>query len=256
MQTRNGFGEGGSPALHGDTLVVPWDHEAQSSVYALHADTGDTIWQAKRDERTTWATPLITEANGRTQVILNGSNRVVSYDLSSGEVLWQCGGQAVNPIPSPIREDNLVYCMTGYQGFAVYAIPLDATGDITDTDKIAWRKTDAGPYVSSPVLLDGHLYFTKSRDGMLSCVDAKTGEPHYDQRRVPGLGQMYASLVAAEDRIYLTDRGGTTVVIKHGPEMEVLATNTLGEGIDASPALVGDQMFIRGAEHLYCIENQ
>lgn len=255
MQTRRGFGEGCSPALHGDTLIVPWDHEDDSFVYALDANTGDTLWQVPRDEVTTWATPLITEANGRTQVIMNGSNRVVSYDLANGEVLWQCGGQAANPIPSPLSRDDLVYCVTGFQGNAVYAIPLDATGDITGTDKVAWSTNETGSYVASPVLHDGLLYVTHDRNAILSCFDAKTGEKLYGPKRLPGMrASLYSSLVAADDRIYISDREGKTVVIKHGPEMEILATNELGEGIDASPAIVGNQMFIRGSKHLYCLE--
>jgi outer membrane protein assembly factor BamB len=241
--------------LYGDKLIVPWDHEEQSFVYALNSNTGDTVWQVERDEQTTWATPLITDANGRTQVILNGSNRVVSYDLANGDVLWQCGGQASNPISSPFRWDQFVYCMTGHRGNAVYAIPLDASGDITDTQKVAWSTNETGSYISSPVLVGGLLYVTKGRDAILSCMDARTGEVHYGAERIPGLDQpLYASLVAANDRIYVTDRSGTTVVIQHGQEMKVLATNELGEGVDASPAILGKQMFIRGAEHLYCIE--
>ncbi len=150
MRTRNAFGEGSSPALHGDTLVVNWDHEGQSFIAALNAKTGETRWQVDRDERTTWATPFITEHKGRVQVITNASKRVRSYDLATGELIWECGGQAGNPIPSPFRLGDLVYCMTGYQGFAVYAIPLDSKGDITGTDKIAWKRTDTGPTSALP----------------------------------------------------------------------------------------------------------
>jgi hypothetical protein len=149
----------------------------------------------------------------------------------------------------------VVYCTTGHRGNAVFAIPLDSQGDISDTPKVAWRTSDTGSYIASPVLVEGLFYVTKGRDAILSCIDAKSGEAHYGPDRIPGLDEpLYASLVAAGDRIYVTDRSGKTVVIKHGPKMEVLATNELGEGVDASPAIVGKQMFIRGAEHLYCIE--
>jgi outer membrane protein assembly factor BamB len=255
MQTRRGFGEGATPALHGDTLVVTWDHEEQSSIYALDASTGQTKWQENRNEVTTWATPLVTEANGRTQVVAHGSNRVIGYDLDSGEKIWECGGQASNPIASPLRDGDVVYCTTGHQGNAVYAIPLDAQGDITNTDKVVWSTQETGSYIASPVLVDGLLYVTHGRDATLSCINAETGEHVYGPERIPGMRErLYASLVAADDRIYITDRTGKTVVIKQGPEFQILATNELGEGIDASPAVVGKQMFIRGAEHLYCIE--
>ena len=255
MQTRAGFGEGSSPSLHGDTLVVPWDHEGQSSVLALDAKSGETKWKADREERTTWATPFIVEHNGRTQVVTNGS-RVRSYDLKTGELIWECGGQVDNPIPSPVRQDNVVFCMTGYRGNAIYAIPLDAAGDITGTDNVAWHRNDAAPYVPSPTLYKGQLYFTKSRDGIVSSLDAKTGEVLIGQTRLPGVSSVYASPVAAADRIYFTGRDGTTVVLKHGSTMEVLATNSLGEGIDASPAMVQDELFLRSEKHLYCIANR
>src|SRR5690606_27422948 len=130
---------------------------------------------------------------GRVQVITNGSNRVRSYDLATGELIWECGGQASNPIPSPIVGGEVVYCMTGYQGFAVYAIPLDATGDITDTDKVLWFRKDTGPYVSSPTLVGNQLYFTKSRSGILMSLDARSGETIIDETRLPGINTVYAS---------------------------------------------------------------
>ncbi len=255
MQTRSSFGEGSSLAVHGDMLVVPWDHEGQSSMFALNANTGETKWKADREERTTWATPFIVQHNERTQVVTNGS-RVRSYDLATGELIWECGGQVGNPIPSPVRQDNLVICMTGFRGNAIYAIPLDAAGDITDTDKVAWHRNDAAPYVPSPTLYKGQLYFTKSRDGIVSSLDAPTGEVLIGQKRLPGISAVYASPVAAADRIYFTGRDGTTVVLKHGSTFEVLATNSLGEGIDASPAMVGDELFLRSDKHLYCIADQ
>lgn len=256
MQTRAAFGEGSSPALHDNTLVVPWDHEGQSALYALDARTGQTRWQVERDEPTTWATPVIAQHEGRTQVITNGTNRVRSYDLADGSLIWECGGQASNPIPTPVLGEGVVYCMTGYRGYAVYAIPLDARGDVTDSAEILWSRTDAGSYVSSPVLYEGQLYFTKGRDGILISLDAKTGEPILRQTRLPDLSTLYASLVAAADRIYITDREGQTLVIRHGDELDVLALNDVGETVDASPALVDDLIFIRGERHLFCIEQQ
>lgn len=255
MRTRNGFGEGASPTIYKDTLIIPWDHEGQSFIAALDAGTGDVRWKTDRDEVTTWATPLVVEYNGQTQIITNGTKRVRSYDLENGKLIWECGGQFTNPIACPLTVDGLAICMTGYQGYAVYAIPLGSTGDITDTDKIAWRRTDTGPYISSPVLLGGLIYVTKSRDAVLSIIEARTGSPLVHQKRLPGLGVLYASPVAAAGRLYYTDRNGVTLVLKEGADVEVLATNQLGEGVDASPAIVGRQMFLRGEKHLFCLED-
>jgi outer membrane protein assembly factor BamB len=255
MQTRNAFGEGASPALYGDSLIVNWDHEGPSFIAALDARTGHIRWQVDRDEPTTWATPLIVEHGGRVQVVVHGTNRARAYDLATGEVIWECGGQATNPIASPIVMDGIAYCTTGHRGYATIAIPLSAAGDITDSQKVVWSRDDAGSYVASPTLYDGWLYFTKSRDAILLAVDAKTGETVIDESRLSGLSTLYASLVAADGRIYVVDRNGTAVVLRHAPQLEILATNQLDEGIDASPAIVGDQMFLRGEHHLYCIED-
>ncbi len=255
MRTPLNFGEGSSPVLHGDTLVVNWDHLGQSFIVALDAKTGKTRWKVDRDERATWATPLIVERDGRTQVITNASNRMRSYDLATGDLIWECGGQASNPIPSPVTRDDLVYCMTGFRGYALYAIPLDSSGDLTDTDKIAWHREEGTPYVSSPILYGDLLFFTKSRNAILSCLNPATGEPLIREKRLSDLGGLlFASPVGAADRIYFLDRDGAAVVIRRSGELEILATNQLDDVFDASPAIVGKQMFLRGAKHLYCIE--
>ena len=256
MTTRNGFGEGASPTIHGDTLVVSWDHESGSFITALDAATGEEKWKTPRDEVTTWNTPLVVEAAGRTQVVVNGTNRSRGYDLATGEQIWECGGQATNPIACCVTFDGLVYCMTGHRGSAVVAIPLDAEGDITGTEKVAWTSDLGAPYVPSPVLYGHRLYFHKSSNGILSCLDARDGTPLINQKRLPGIENVYASPVGAAGRVYLTGRDGTTLVIRDADELEVLATNTVGEAVDASPAIVGDEMFIRGEKHLFCISEQ
>lgn len=253
MQTRNAFGEGASAALHGNTLVVPWDHEGADFVVALDARTGKEKWRTARDEPTTWATPLVVPRGKGWQVVLNGTNRVRSYDLESGELLWECGGQASNPIPTPITDGKLVFAMTGFRGFALYAIPLDATGDLTDSDKVAWKRSEGTPYISSPVLSNGLLYFTKDRNAVLSCVEAATGKEVYSNKRLPDMSVLYSSPIAAAGRLYFFSREGTGVVVKEGREFEVLATNKLDETIDASPAVIGKTMYVRGEKSLYCI---
>jgi len=155
METRYGWGEGCAPALHRDTLLVNWDHEGHSFIVALDARTGVTRWKADRDEVSSWATPLVVEHAGKTQVVVNGTKRVRSYDAANGKVLWECGGQTVNAIPSPVVSDALAICMSGYRGSAARAIPLDSMGDVTE--KPAWRHDRGTPYVPSPLLLGGRL---------------------------------------------------------------------------------------------------
>jgi outer membrane protein assembly factor BamB len=221
----------------------------------LDAATGEVVWKTMRDEPTTWATPLIVEHAGKTQVIANGIT-VRSYDLETGELIWSCGGQAFNPIPCPISHDGMVFCMTGYRGNAVYAISLDAIGDVTGSKHVVWSRNDTGPYVSSAALDAGRIYLTKSRTGILSVLDAATGRAIIDKHRLGGMNTLYASPVVAAGRVYFSSREGTTVVLAADDEVQVLATNHLEETIDASPAVVDQQMFIRGARHLFCIEER
>lgn len=256
MTTRNQFGEGASPALHGNTVVINWDHEGDSFIVAMNAETGEDIWREDRDELTSWSTPVIVEHGDKVQVITNGATRVRSYDLENGEVIWECGGQTGNPIPTPFILDDMAICMTGFRANAAFAIPLSCEGDVTDSNEIVWSRRDIGPYVPTGVLYKGHIYSTKSSSAILTSVDAETGETVIDQTRIDGIDSLYASLVAANDHIYITGRNGTTIVLKHSDEYDVVASNDLGEPCDATPAIVGNQILLRGSNHLFCFENE
>lgn len=256
VSTRLSFGEASSPVIHGDTLLLVRDNETDSRILALDARTGDTRWEKKRDESSAWATPLATEFRGRTQVITNASKRVRSYDLKTGDVIWECGGQAGNVTPCPVRLEDRVICMSGYRGSMAMSLPLSAMGDITDGQEIVWKFSKDTPYVPSPLLYGDLLYFNKLNNGVLTVLDAKTGRPALEATRLPGISNIYASPVAAAGRVYFTARDGTTVVLKHGPQLEVLATNKIDDLIDASPAVVGKQFFLRGLKELYCFEDR
>jgi outer membrane protein assembly factor BamB len=252
LETRYGWGEGSSPVIHGDTLLVNWDHEGPSFLIALDAKTGATRWKVDRDEVTSWATPLVVRHKDVTQVIVNGTQRTRSYDLTTGKVLWECGGQTVNAIPSPVVFEDLAICMSGYRGAACFAIPLDSKGDVTG--KAVWSLPRGTPYVPSPVLTGGRLWFTQGNTAQLTCADARTGKVIIDRERLPSLASLYASPVAAAGRIYFTGRDGTIVVLKEGDQLESLAVNRMADPMDASPAIVGKQMFLRGEKNLYCVE--
>ena len=250
------LGEGCSPVLHDGKIVIVRDHASQSTIEVLDAKTGEKIWEQKRDEGNAWATPRVINHSGKTQVITAASNFVRSYDLDSGNIIWQCDGLTGNVTPCPVIQGDYVICMSGYQGYSVMAIPITETGDISGSEKILWKKDRGTPYVPSPALYDGLLYYTQSNQSILTCVDAKTGEVQFGPERVGELSNIYASLVGAGGRVYITGRNGTTLVIKRSPKFEPLATNNLDERFDASPAIAGKQLFLRGAKYLYCIENQ
>jgi outer membrane protein assembly factor BamB len=253
MRTRNSFGEGSSPALSGNTVVVLWDHEGEDFIVALDKRDGKELWRQKRDEPSGWCTPLVVEHDGKKQVVVNGTNKARGYDLATGELLWEAGGQTANPIPSAVTGHGRVYVMSGFRGAALQAITLGKKGDLTGTDAIAWSHSKSTPYVPSPLLTGDLLYFFAGNNATLSVFDAKAGSAHFEAERVEGLNGVYASPTAAADRVYLVGRDGGTVVAKQGPKLEVLAKNKLDDGFDASPAMVGNELFLRGRENLYCL---
>ena len=253
MNTRNSFGEGSSPTLVDNMIIVPWDHEGPSFVYALDKSTGETIWKTERDEPTCWATPLVVEHKGKKQIIMNGQTCARAYDLESGKELWRCAGQTDRPAASPVAGDGQVFVGSGFRGYFLGAFRLDGQGDIKGTDKVLWTIDHDTPDIASPLLSSGRLYFYRGKSGILTCVDAATGKPHYAASRIPGVDSTYASPIAAGGHVYLTDRSGTTVVIEDADDLKIIATNSLGEGVDATPAPVDNQLFIRGEKHLFCI---
>lgn len=253
MNTRNSFGEGSSPTLAGDLIIVPWDHEGPSSLYALNKTTGETVWKTARDEPTCWATPLVISIGDHKQVVMNGQNYARSYDLETGKELWRCDGQTDRPAASAIADDELVYIGSGFRGAFLGAFRPSGRGDIKRTENVVWTIDRDTPDVASPVLSGGRIYFYKGKSGLLTCVDAKTGKPYYSAQRIAGLNSTYASPVAAGGYVYLTDRSGAITVIKDSEKLEVVAANQLGEPVDATPAPVGDQLFIRGESSLFCI---
>lgn len=253
MQTKMSFGEGSSPALFGNTIVINWDHEGDDFIVALDKETGKELWRQPRDEDTSWATPLIVSHEGKPQVVTAATRKIRSYDLATGKQVWECGGLTPNAIPSPVAADGMVYIMSGFRGNALLAIRLGHTGDLTGTEAIAWSHHKSTPYVPSPLLYGDKLYFFAGNNGVLSCFDVKTGHALLDADRIEALPGIYASPVGASGRVYLVGRNGATVVIKHSGKLEVLATNRLEEKFDASPALAGKELFLRGHQYLYCI---
>ena len=177
--------------------------------------------------------------------------KVISYDLANGDVIWQCSGLTDNAIPCPIVDESVAYCMTGYQGFSLLSVPISGKGDVSGAT--LWKKNRGTPYVPSPVLYDGLLYFTQSNQAILSCVDAKTGKILIERTRLPALSNVYASLVGAGNHVYVVGRYGKTAVLKRTGKFELVATNSLEDRFDASPAVVGDQLFLRGHRFLYCL---
>lgn len=255
MVTRLGWGEAVTPVIHGDSLLLNWDQEADSKVYCLDAATGKTKWEMSRQEKTSWNTPLVVEHKGTTQVILNGTTRVRSYDLATGKELWTCSGMTTNAIPSPVASEGVVHVMSGYRTAYGVAVSLDARGEVREGSGLVWKHAKGTPYVPSPLLSNGRLWFTAANVNLLTVLEAKTGKALVEQVRLPA-NSFYASPVAAAGRIYFVAQDGTTLVYKEGDKLELLETNKLNDAIDASPALAGKQLFLRSHGKLYCIEGK
>ena len=254
QDTRHGWGEGATPFLYQGRVVVPWDHEGDSFLAVFDARTGEELWRRSRDEPTGWFTPLVVKVGDRQHVVTGGANRVEGYDFETGETIWTGPPLTLNAIPSPVFADGLLYMMSGFRGNELLAIDLSkARGDLEESDAIVWRQGRDTPYVPSPRRYRGTLYFTKALRPILSARDARTGEAIFGPLRVSDLGGLYASPVAASGHVYLSGQEGNVVVFRHGSEFEVLAVNSLDDGFDASPAIVGKEIYLRGRKFLYKI---
>jgi len=251
---RTPFGEGTSPVVHDGKLIINWDHDGDDFIAALDTKTGQTIWKTDRTERTTWVTPAVIPTSQGTQIVVPAPSKTRGYDLATGKVLWECGGQASgNVVPVPVVGHGFVFAMSGHQGNSVQAIRYDRTGDLTGTDGVAWSLSRNAPHVPSPLLYDDLIYFLSNNNPILSCYEAKTGQPHYEAQRLEGMRGGYPSPVGAAGRVYFVGPDGTALVIKKGPQFEVLATNKLEDQFQSSPAIVGKELFLRGFKQLYCI---
>ncbi len=247
------FGEGGSLALADDLIIVVKDHEGQSYIAAFNKDTGERIWQEDRDEASNWTTPLVIDVSGRKQAVVNGRNHVYSYDTQTGDIVWECTGQTLNVIPTPVRAGDLIYCASGFRGNKLQAIKLGQTGNLNGTPAIAWELDKDTPYVPSPLVYENRLYLCSGNKETVSCTNAETGEPYYTRQNLPELKGVYASPIGVAGRVYFVGRNGATCVLKNSDSFEVLAVNKLDDAIDCSPVVVGDRLYLKGKKSLYCI---
>jgi len=247
------FGEGAWTALEGDRLLVLLDQEGDSFLVALDKNSGRELWRTPRQGNTNWSGPYVTSYEGRKQVIVSASREVCAYDLASGESIWSARGLGQNTIPAPVAWDGMVYVMSGFRNPNLMAIKLGQEGDLTGTDAIVWQNQRGNSYTPSPVLHEGKLYMLTD-SGMLSCLDAKTGKPYYQQERLPKPYNFKSSPVAANGKLYLASEDEDVIVVRMGEKFEVLATNTLKDQMFiGTPAIVDGHIYLRGQSTLFAI---
>ena len=243
-----GLGYATSPVLHGNLVIVQCDEDngEKSFIAAFDKATGKEVWRQARKVQSSWATPILAPAPSNpsnAQLIAPGWEATIAYEPATGRELWRTKGVESNVIPSPVYGDGLIYMTAGYPSKAVLALK---GGDV------AWTYARGTAYVTSPILVGANLYLSTDR-GILTALDAKTGEVRYEGGRVPVPATFTASMVAFGDKILQASEDGDVFVIQAGPEHKVVATNKLGEPIFASPALSNGVIYIRGEKHLYAI---
>jgi len=253
MKIESGFGEGSSPVLWGDLLIVNWDHEGDSFVVALEKQSGMERWRTPRPSGTTWTTPIVVRARGD-DVLVIGGTRTSAYDPATGKQLWHQGAWTERrAIASPVAVGELVIFASGArrggEARALLAAPETKDGEAQPL----WSREVDAPHVPSPLAYGGKVYMLKQDSGMLSVIDPLTGKLEYGPERLTGVIEVYASLVAAKGHIYVAGRDGTVEVLTTWPKIESVAVNRLEDGFDASPAIAGDELFLRGKQSLYCI---
>lgn len=250
-----GMGNGTSPVLYQNIVIVQADEEEgkNSFIVGLDKKTGKELWRTPRKVQVSWATPLLVNTGKRVELIASGTESVISYDPLTGKEHWRSKGVESNAIPSPVATAgrDMVVVSAGYPAKVAYAIRLGASGELKDSD-IAWRYAKGTAYVPSPILYGDYLYLLTDK-GVMTCLDARTGEVKYEGGRVPVPATFTASPVAFDGKILLTSEDGDTFVVKAGPKHEVLRTNSVGEPVYASPAVADGKIFIRGEKHLYAI---
>lgn len=252
-----GLGHGTSPVLFEGRVILLCDHDngEDSFLVALDAVTGQETWRTPRLGRANWSTPLIAGPAGAEVLVVSGFHWTSAYDPRSGEELWRIPGLLGNVIATPLATDDLAIVSVGYPDKRTYAVRLAARGLLGEADKV-WRYDKGTGYVPSNLLHDGLVYLIDDR-GTLTCLDAETGELVYEGGRVPLATRFTASPVAWSDgaraRILLSGQDGDMFVIQAGREHAVLAVNSIGEELIASPAIAGDRLYVRGGRHLFAI---
>jgi outer membrane protein assembly factor BamB len=274
--TQMGQGPASSPVLDGDRLFLQIDNEEKSFLVALDKKTGDELWRADRSERTNHSSPVVWKNEGRTELVAAGSQKVRSYDPATGKVLWELGLGGGRCYATPVGDAERLYvgCEAGFGGFGgggrggpgggggggLFAVRAGASGDLTlkegETSNagVAWSQPRNGPEKASPLVYQGHLYVLR-QNGLLACYEAKSGKEVY-RERIPGAAAFWASPWAGDGKVYCLDDRGTTHVLQAGPKFKVLGKNALDEMFWATPAVAGGALFLRGVDHLYCVEGK
>jgi len=248
-----GLAAGTSPVMAGGVIVLQADEDngEKSFLYGVSPKNGEIAWKTKRDVSVTYNTPIVVK-NGNTDIVVTAATEhVIAYDPATGKELWRGPGIGGYAAASPVSGLGLVFPNSYHPVKKLMAMRIDPKA----TERIAWQYEKGTAYVPSPILYGEHLYLMGD-NGMLTCLEAKTGKVIYEGKRLPKPGRFTASPVAFDGKLLLTSQDGDTYIVRAGPEHEVIGTNSIGEPVYASLALDGDSIYVRGAQNLYRIRRQ
>ena len=251
------WGHGSSPVIHRGLVIVQADGHSQSFIAAYNLKDGKQAWRVERNEITSWSTPTVYEARGRTELIANGGRFIRGYDPQTGKELWRFNDSDTQvKQQAPVVAHGLIYVAGGYPpGRGMYAFRPGASGDISlkageqTNAHLAWKSDKGSPYTTTPVVY-GDLLYAVSDLGVLSAFEAKTGKLVY-QERLPT--SFSASPVAADGKLYLPSEDGDVYVVRAGPKYELLSVNPAGEALMATPAVTGGTLIFRSRSHVFAV---
>jgi outer membrane protein assembly factor BamB len=247
-----GMGVGTSPVLAGDLVFLQADENEgkESFLVALDKKSGNEAWRRARPVQASWTTPIVVAgADGVEQLVTAGNEHVIAYEPATGRELWRVEGLVSNAIHVPLYANGMLYVTAGYPQKVLKAFELGPAGQ---APRLAWSYNKGMAYVPSNLLYDGRLYLIAD-NGLMTCLDAKTGDLVYEGGRAPAQGTYVASLVAVDGKILMVNRDGDAGWIKAGPQHEVIAQASVDEPVYATPAIAGDRIYVRGERHLFAI---
>ncbi|MBI3404818.1 MAG: PQQ-binding-like beta-propeller repeat protein, partial [Acidobacteria bacterium] len=251
-----GVGIGNSPVLYKDKILLQIDfgEGEKSFIAAYDTKTGKELWRTPRKIQLSWSTPVVVETGQRAELVAIGNERIIAYDPESGKELWSTIGLENNAVNTSLQGFGMVIAYTGYPGRKILAIKTGGSGDVTESN-IAWKQDRFTAYIPSGILYGDLAYFITGR-GIMTALDAKSGEVKYSNGRVPVPATFTASPIAYDNKILLLSEDGDGFVIQAGDTYKVLRTNSLGEPIFSTPAAAAGKLFIRSEKNLWCISGK
>ena len=240
-----------NPVLYQDLVILNGDHDGDSYLIALNRETGELVWkQSRRHQTRSYCTPLIREVDGTDQLVLCGSLCLAAFNPKNGKPIWNVEGPTEQFVASMVFDGSHFFAVGGYPTHHVISVDPTGRGDVSETH-VRWHETNVRCYVPSPIVVKNFLIVADDR-GTANCFDTKTGKRYWQSR----MGRHYSgSLIGTESLAFLTDDDGVTKIIEVGEELKIIAENQLGERSYASPAVSDGQLFLRGKQHLFCIES-